>query len=236
MLFLDTSRGSFATFTAGFAPSVHNIAPARRSLVMGCMVAAFAASSLFFSLVFRFFFLDMVAGFLVVLASVCCGVALLASLFVVRVERPDEQAVELTAAAEEQSVDMEERNFAEKNIPPSTDLTPLQCLRNLDFLLLVLFLALVNGPGLLWITIQGSVALSLGMENSANLVALLAVCSVAGRFLVGYLNDLFASRVTRSWFLLPCAVLMGATLLLFGVLQRAAVVYVTAAFVGAAYG
>ena len=226
---------SFATFTAGFAPSVHNIAPARRSLVMGCMVAAFAASSFLFSLVFRFFFLDSVAGFLVVLACACCGVGLLATLFVVKVERQqDEQAVELTASAgEEKSVDAEEGAIVEK---ASTDLNPLQCLRSPDFLLLVLFLALVNGPGLLWITIQGSVARSLGMDNSANLVALLAVCSVAGRFLVGYLNDLFASRITRSWFLLPCAALMGGTLLLFAVLQRPAVVYVTAALVGAAYG
>jgi hypothetical protein len=228
---------SFATFTAGFAPSVHNIAPARRSLVMGCMVAGFAASSFLFSLVFRFFFLDAVAGFLVVLACVCCGVGLLASLFVIKVGPVEEQALELTSvAAEEKSVDQEDGTFVEATKVASNELTPLQCLRSLDFLLLVLFLALVNGPGLLWITIQGSVARSLGIDNSANLVAILAVCSVTGRFAVGYLNDACAARITRSWFLLPCAVVMGGALLLFGVLQRPAVVYITAAFVGAAYG
>jgi hypothetical protein len=204
---------------------------------MGCMVAGFAASSFLFSLVFRFFFLDAAAGFLVVLASVCSGVGLLASLFVVKVEPPEEQALELTAvSAEDKSVDQEDSTMVETKKSAPNDLNPLQCLRNLDFLLLVLFLALVNGPGLLWITIQGSVARSLGIENSANLVAILAVCSVTGRFVVGYLNDACATRITRSWFLLPCAVVMGGALLLFGVLQRPAVVYVTAALVGAAYG
>ncbi len=246
-LFADTTGLiSFATFTAGFSPSVHNISRKRRSLVMGCMVAAFAASSLLFSLVFRFFFLNSIAGFLTVLASVCCGVGLLASVFVVRLPHQDEIQIELTSAAataDDKSTDLEDGAFeaASKTVPATPgaarpDVGPLQCLRNADFLMLVLFLALVNGPGLLWITIQGSVARSLGMANSADLVAILAVCSVAGRFLVGFANDYFASRLARSWFLLPCALLMSGTLLLFAFVQRPAVVYATAAFVGAAYG
>jgi hypothetical protein len=54
-LFL-VGQGSFATYTAGYGPSLFNFGPQYRSRTMSMMVASFAASSMVFSLVFRFAF------------------------------------------------------------------------------------------------------------------------------------------------------------------------------------
>jgi MFS family permease len=77
---------------------------------------------------------------------------------------------------------------------------------------------------------------SLLLESSANLVALLACASVAGRLVVAFLSDALAKRLARSWLIIPCAVLMSFSLCLFALVQTQPLLYVTSSLVGAAYG
>jgi MFS family permease len=227
--------GQFATFTAGYSPSVLNISASRRSRVMGVMVGAFAASSLLFSLFFRLFF--SISGFLLLLSCSVFVVTTLAGA-IVRI-LPAEESADLSIATDveliEKSVD-EEVQVEEKSTEQRVDVSPLECLRRADFWLLVLALALTNGPGLFWITLQGSVARSLLLDTSANLVVLLAVGSIAGRLGIAFLSDGLASRVSRSWLLLPCSGLMCVSLAIFAFFQTQAVLYLTSVLVGAAYG
>ncbi len=260
-----SSKSYFLTLlSAGYAPSTVNVGPARRSRTMGAMLIGFAASSLVFSLFFMLF--SSTAGFLLLVSlSILCVSLLAASIVRVvpsaeQIEAasdvelvgpkkmqesvdmeivPEETSGDLVDSKAEQSVDQEAPSPAVAVVAAMEqrgDVSPLEALKRADFLLLMLILALINGPGLFWIMVQGSAARSLLMDSSANLVIVLACGSIAGRFIISFASDGLGAKLARSWLLLPCAFMMSLTMGLFAFVQSQPMLYVTSALVGASYG
>lgn len=168
-LFL-VGQGSFATYTAGYAPSLFNFGPQYRSRTMSMMVASFAASSMVFSLVFRFAFRvdhpsptdhpllqKNLENFLYTLAASTCATAVLCAFLVRKIGPAKNPETEAKTSV-----------LTEASAP---DVFPLMLFTYLDFWLVfwILFFIAVNkkivsqkkqtekekGPGLLWITVQG---------------------------------------------------------------------------------
>lgn len=167
--------GQFASFTAAYSPSAINVSPEKRSRTMGAMLVGFAASSLLCSLVFRLF--STVQGFLLLMACSILSVTLISAMIVRILPKEEENTVhsvelpalstedsektaETTADSEIEAAELVAEKRVEEDPHPEQrpDVSPLVCLRRLDFWLLMLILALINGPGLFWITIQGSAA------------------------------------------------------------------------------
>lgn len=234
-------QGSFAGFTASYGPSLYNVSGVWRSRVMSSAVAAFAASSMLYTTIFRFLYrvppntphtleASNLATFLFVIAGSSAGTLLLAAL----VER------KIGPAEEKQQNDEESASLLTRPNPLPEDLvepvTPLRLLTKLDFWLLAGVYFFLAGPGLLWITVQGSVAKSLGEAAAVdNLVLVLGAASIAGRLVVGFLSDAFVRKWSRAVFLIPCAILMGAAHLSFAFAQSQ-MLYATATITGLCYG
>ncbi len=120
-----STQGSYGTYTAGYYPSLYNLPDEYRGRALSAMVAAFAASSMVFSFIYKYGFRvpmddprlrDNTAYFLVLLAAVTTGVALLCSILTVRYEK---------------------KNDSHSPAPAEVGETPLRLFRYLDFYLLV---------------------------------------------------------------------------------------------------
>ena len=192
--FFLTGQGSFATFTAGYLPSLFNHHGKWRSRIMGVMVGAFAASSMIFAVIFRYRFrvssgnvaLEQhnLAMYLFVLGGVTSGVAFLCAFFVPMVG-PAPQVLEEEPLQED----------------VTRDVSPLRLFTLLNFYLVFGAMFFVTGPGLLWITVQGSLAKSLHLESAVDiLVLLLGAGSVIGRIGIGFISDLTARKISRAYY------------------------------------
>jgi len=118
-----------------------------------------------------------------------------------------------------------------------TEPAPLRLFTLLNFYLVFGAMFFVTGPGLLWITVQGSLAKSLHLESAVDiLVLLLGAGSVIGRIGIGFISDLTARKISRAYYFIPAGVIMSLTHLFFAFFQNGVTLYLAALFTGVAYG
>ncbi len=185
-----------------------------------------------FSLVFRFGFrvppkdpMEQVnlTNFLFTLAGATCFTSLVCA-FLVKKVGPRENS------------DLETSKTAKLTESTAPDVFPLRLVFHLNFWLAFVILFFIAGPGLLWITVQGSFAKSLGEPAAVdNLVLLLGSGSIIGRLIMGFVSDFFVNRLSRSFFYIPAAVVMMAAHLLVAFFP-AQMLYPSSFLTGFAYG
>lgn len=240
-------QGSFAVYTSAFTLSTANFPRSSRSLVVSLHVTAFALSSILFAAIYAIFFsadhgIPGLAPYLFVLTGATTVLAWGAAPFFQKLDLviTTDDIVMLEDNKGTTSVDLEEEGgttaAATTTTATAADLTPLQTLRRLDFWMLLLNLGLVNGPGIMWLTVQGTIARNFD-ANIVILVLTLGAGSVGGRILSGIACDYFVQwGISRCWWLMPPAVVMATAHLLFALWGSFALVHVCACLVGAAYG
>jgi hypothetical protein len=189
-------------------------------LPLSSMVASFAASSMLFSIIYRFEYrvsfnpvdpknpavIAHLAQYLGLLAAVIFGVAVICAFFVRKIGPVGETS--------------EARPLLEDTC---ADTPPLRLFLSLNFWLCFASIFLIAGPGLLWITAQGSIVVSrkpffvylfpalflsflkvaFPPSTTDNLVLVLGAGSVLGRLVTGFASDAIVTRFSRALFFIP---------------------------------
>ena len=95
--------------------------------------------------------------------------------------------------------------------PQSPQIPPLMLLRMTDFWFLAIIVFVVTGSGATALVNMGSMVLSVGgdAEERNALVFILSIANCLGRFLFGYLSDLYAHRLSKISFLCVISIMMG---------------------------